>query len=176
MIIAISGLHGTGKSTIGKLIAKTLKIRYYSTGEAFRELAKQNNMTIKEFTQYTENHPNIDLELDKKVIEFAKQGNIIIDSQLSGFLLKDIADFKIHLICPLNVRVERMANRDQMSHEEKIIETRLREESELERFNRLYNINLSDEETINKTFDLIIDTENLTIQEIIDLILSKLKE
>lgn len=176
MIITISGLHGTGKSTIGKLIADALKIKYYSTGEVFRELAKQKEMTIEEFTAYAENNPNIDVELDKKVIELAKQGNILIDSQLSGFLLKDIADFKIHLICPINVRVERMATRDQTSYHEKIVETKLREESELERFNRLYDVDLNDLEIINKIFDLIIDTENLTIQQIVYLILSKLKE
>jgi len=32
MIITISGLHGTGKSTAGKLVAKALGLDYYSTG------------------------------------------------------------------------------------------------------------------------------------------------
>ena len=41
MIITISGLHGTGKSTIGKKLAENLGIRYYSTGQAFRELANE---------------------------------------------------------------------------------------------------------------------------------------
>ncbi|MGB5910387.1 MAG: cytidylate kinase family protein [Promethearchaeia archaeon] len=176
MILSISGFHGTGKSTIGKLIAESLGITYYSTGEAFRELAKEKEMTLAEFTEFVENHPNVDLELDEKIIEIAKKDNIVIDSQLSGFLLKDIADFKIHLVCPIDIRVKRMAARDQTSYKTKLKETALREKSELERFKKLYNIDLNNIKEVNETFDLIIDTENLTIEEVLKLILLKLKE
>ncbi|MFX0019648.1 MAG: (d)CMP kinase [Promethearchaeota archaeon] len=176
MILSISGFHGTGKSTIGKLIAESLGITYYSTGEAFRELAKEKNMTLAEFTEYVENHPDVDFELDEKVIEIAKKDNIVIDSQLSGFLLKDIASFKIHLVCPIDIRVKRMAARDKTSYQIKLKETKLREKSELERFKKLYNIDLNNIKEVNETFDLIINTENLTIKEVLELILLKLKE
>lgn len=176
MIITISGLHGTGKSTIGKLIADSLDLSYYSTGEAFRELAHEKNMSLKEFTEYVENNPNIDLNLDEKIIQIAKKGDIIIDSQLSGFLLKDIADFRIHLVCPIDVRVKRMCSRDQSLYEEKLKETILRENSEAIRFKKLYQIDITDLDKINENFDLIINTENLTIREIVDIILKKLNE
>jgi len=176
VILTITGFHGTGKSTIGKLIAESLGITYYSTGEAFRELAKEKEMTLAEFTEFVENHPDVDLELDEKIIQVAKKDNIIIDSQLSGFLLKDIADFKIHLVCPIDIRVKRMAGRDQTSYKAKLKETTLREESELERFKKLYNIDLNNIKEVNETFDLIINTENLTIEEVLKLILLKLKE
>ena len=79
MIIAISGLHGTGKSTIAKLMAERLGILYYSTGQAFRDLAKENDMSLEEYTIFVENHPDIDKNLDNKVVNMAKKGNIIID-------------------------------------------------------------------------------------------------
>ncbi|MFX1287752.1 MAG: (d)CMP kinase, partial [Promethearchaeota archaeon] len=139
MIIAISGLHGTGKSTIAKLLADKLGILYYSTGQAFRDLAKENNMSLEDYTRFVEKHPDIDKELDNKVVNMAKKGSIIIDSQLSGHLLKTIATFKVHLTCPLDVRIKRMAGRDQTSYEEKLKETTIREKSELERFKKLYN-------------------------------------
>lgn len=176
MILTISGLHGTGKSTIGKLIAKTLGIKYYSTGQAFRELAIEKKMTLEEFTEFVEEHPEIDLELDNKINKVAKEGNIIIDSQLSGHLLKDLADFKIHLICPLETRVKRMSSRDQTSYEIKLNETIIREKSELERFRRLYYIDLSNSDKIREIFDLVINTENLTIDEVLKKILYKLKK
>jgi cytidylate kinase len=176
VILTISGFHGTGKSTIGKLIAEFLGITYYSTGEAFRELAKEKEMTLAEFTEYVENHPEVDLELDDKIVEIAKKDNIIIDSQLSGFLLKDTADFKIHLVCPIDIRVKRMAGRDQASYKKKLKETTLREKSELKRFKKLYNIDLNNIKNVNETFDLIINTENLTIEEVLKIILLKLKE
>jgi predicted cytidylate kinase len=175
MIISVSGLHGTGKSEIAKLIADRLGILYYSTGQMFRDLAKEKNMTLEEYTNYVEYHPDIDKELDNKVVNIAKKGNIIIDSQLSGYILKSIADFRIHLTCPLELRVKRMSERDQTSFEEKLKETTLREKSELERFKKLYNIDLSDKNSINESFDLVINTENLSIEEVLDKILSEVK-
>ena len=171
MILTISGKHGSGKSVIGKKIALALDIKYYSTGQAFRDLAKEMNMSLEAFSQYVENHPEIDQELDKKIVEIAKKGDIIIDSQLSGHLLQNIADFKIMLKCPLETRVKRMADRDHTSYEEKLKETRVRENSEQERFKILYEIDLED----NTIYDLILETENLSIEEVLNKILSVIK-
>lgn len=176
MILTISGLHGTGKSTIGKKLAKFLGIKYYSTGEAFRDLAKDMNMSLKKFTHYVEENPEIDKQLDKKIIDIAKKGNIIVDSQLSGYILESIADFKILLTCPLETRVKRMAERDLTSNEDNLKETLLREKSELKRFKELYNIDLSDNDKIKKMYDLRINTQNLTIEEVLNRILSSLNK
>jgi len=176
MILTISGLHGTGKSTVGKLIAKKLGIKYYSTGQIFRDLAKEMNLTLEDFTEYVENNPNIDKRLDDKIIDIANKGDVIIDSQLSAYILKSIADFKILLTCPLEIRVRRITERDNASYNEKLKETLLREESELERFKKLYNIDLNDAEKNGKIYDLIIDTGNLTVEEISEKILSAVKK
>ena len=176
MIITISGLHGTGKSTIGKIIAEKLNLQYYSTGQAFRDLAKEMNMTLEEFTKYVERNPEIDKRLDDKINQIAQQGNIIIDSQLSGYILHTSADYKILLTCPLETRVKRMAERDNTNYEEKLKETKLRENSELERFKMLYDIDLGDQEDLNRLYDLIINTENLTIEEIVRMILGNIEK
>ena len=175
MILTISGLHGTGKSTIAKLIAEKLGLQYYSTGQAFRDLAQEMNMTLEKFSEYAEKNPEIDKKLDSKILGIARKGNIIIDSQLSGYILKSIAAFKILLICPLEIRVKRMAERDNVNYKLKLKETEMREKSELERFKHLYNIDLSDQEEIQDLYDLIIDTENLTIEDVLEKILSTLK-
>jgi cytidylate kinase len=176
MIITISGLHGTGKSTVGKILSEKLNMRYYSTGQAFRDLAQENNMTLRQFTDYVEDHPEIDQKLDAKIIDIAQKGDIIIESQLSGYLLKDVADFKILLTCPIETRIKRMVERDDSSHNEKFIETISREKSELERFKKLYNIDLEDNEKNIQLYDLIIDTEKLSVGEIVDIILSTIDE
>ncbi len=174
MIIAVSGLHGTGKSSISKKIAERLKLEYYSTGNAFREFAEKMNMTLEEFSEYVEKNPEIDKDLDTRIVDIAKKGNIVAESQLSGYLLENIADYKILLKCPLSIRVKRMAERDSTDYEEKLKETEFREKSELERFKLLYNIDLSDENRAKKIFDLILDTKNLTIEETVHKILSTL--
>jgi len=176
MILTISGLHGTGKSTIGKLVAEKLGIKYYSTGQAFRDLAKETNLTLEEFTEFVENNPDIDKKLDHKIIEIAQKGNIIIDSQLSAYILESIADFKILLICPLEIRVKRMTERDNEFYDKKLEETTMREKSELIRYKKLYNIDLKDEEKIGKIYNLIINTGNLTVDEVLEQILTAVKK
>ncbi|MFX0002875.1 MAG: (d)CMP kinase [Candidatus Hodarchaeota archaeon] len=176
MIITISGLHGTGKSTIAKLIAEKLKIQHYSTGQAFRDLAQEMGMSLEEFTIYAEKNPDIDEKLDNKIIRIAHEGNIIIDSQLSGYILKNIADFKILLTCSLKTRIKRMTERDRSTYEDKLKETTLREKSELERFKRLYDIDLNNQNELSQIYDLVIDTENLKIEEIVEIILSNLEK
>ncbi|MFW9821742.1 MAG: (d)CMP kinase [Candidatus Thorarchaeota archaeon] len=175
MILTISGLHGTGKSTVGKLISQKLGIRYYSTGQAFRDLAKERNFSLEEYTDYVEKNPHIDKLLDDRITEIAKKDNVIIDSQLSAYILETIADFKILLTCPLKTRVTRMAERDKSSYQDKLKETLVREESELARYNKLYDIDLNDQLKIENLYDLIVDTTELTIEEVLDLILSALK-
>ena len=176
MIVTISGLHGTGKSTVGKMLSEKLGVKYYSTGQAFRELAEEKKMSLKEFTDYVEDHPEIDLELDNKIIDIAKQGDLIVDSQLSGYLLKDVADFKILLTCPIEIRIKRMADRDHSTLEEKINETFVREKSELERFKKLYNISLENSKKNRQLYDLIVDTEKLSAHEVVEKILSVINE
>jgi cytidylate kinase len=176
MIITISGLHGTGKSTIGKLISEKLGLQYYSTGQAFRDIADEMDITLEELTKYAEKNPEIDEKLDNKIYNIAQKGNVVIDSQLSGYLLKSIADFKILLICPLETRVKRMAKRDNTNYNKKLKETKMREKSELKRFKKLYKIDMHDRNQIINLYDLIINTEDLTEEEILNKILRVLEK
>lgn len=176
MILAISGLHGTGKSTVGRKVAESLGMIYFSAGDAFRELAKLKNMTLEEFSTYVEENEEIDKKLDEKIVEVAKRGNTLIESQLSAFLLEGIADFKILLTCPLEVRVKRMAGRDGSSYEEALKETEFREKSELDRFKLLYNIDLSDKKKQQALYDFILNTEDITVEESVEIILNEIKK
>ncbi len=50
--ITLSGLAGSGKSTVGKQLAKALKLDFHSIGEISRNKAKEKNMSISEFQNY----------------------------------------------------------------------------------------------------------------------------
>ena len=177
MIITISGFHGTGKSTIGKLLAKKLNLNYYSTGYAFRDLAEEMNMTLEEFTIYTEKHPEIDEKLDEKVIKIGKmQDNIVIESLLSSYFLKDSADYKILLKASLETRIKRMIIRDNSDYQKKLKETEIREKSEIDRFRELYDIDINNKQLKKEIFDLIVETDDLTIKQVLDIILHKIKK
>ena len=168
MNISFAGLHGTGKSTIAKKVAQYFDMTFYSTGMAFRELAKLKKMTLEEFSHYSEDHFEIDRLLDGKIRLLAEMTgkSYVFDGQLPAFMLGDLNSYRILLICDNDVRLMRMASRDNRSLEDQQKETTAREESERERFIQLYNIDILDPETILKNFDLIINTTKLNIEEI----------
>ncbi|MBI2112124.1 AAA family ATPase, partial [Candidatus Woesearchaeota archaeon] len=83
MIITISGTAGSGKSTVGKLLAKKLKYKHYSMGDLQRQIAEQRGITLLELGKLEETDPSIDKELDQKQIQLGKTENkFIIDGRL----------------------------------------------------------------------------------------------
>ena len=85
MIITISGIAGSGKSTVAKLLAKKLNYKHYSIGDFMRQIAKERKLTLLELSKQAEKDNSIDKELDKKQIELGKtKDNFVIDSRL-GF-------------------------------------------------------------------------------------------
>lgn len=170
MKIAISGLHGTGKTTIAKRIAEKLNINHYSTGILFRELAKERGMSLEELSRLAEKDRSIDIALDEKIKDYATKGNCVLDNQLSPYLLGDIMDYCVLLKCAKDVRLSRMAERDSDDMDQKIRETEIREESERKRFVEYYGIDLLDSGMILATFDLIVDTTHLNIEAVVEVV------
>ena len=72
--ITISGLPGTGKTTVAKLLEKRLGLRYVYSGEIFREMAKKHKMSLEEFGKYCETHREIDEELDRYQLDYFTAG------------------------------------------------------------------------------------------------------
>ena len=170
MIVVFAGLHGTGKSTIAKQVAQKINATFYSTGMAFRDLAKEKNMSLEQFSKYSEQNLDIDKELDQKIYQMAQKGqNYVFDGQLPAYILKSLSNYNIMLKCDEKIRIERMATRDGRTFEEQKHETLIREESERQRFIQLYNIDILDSTSILKTYHLILDTTALGIEEIVSI-------
>jgi cytidylate kinase len=160
VVITVSGIHGTGKTTAAKHLAKKLKLRYVGAGEVFRQLAKEKKMPLKEFSKYAEKRPSIDLMIDNRTAAAAKENNVLIDGRLSGWMAKR-ADFRILLTAPLEVRVKRMAQREGRKYRDVLAETEAREKSETMRFKRFYGVDVND----LSAFDLVLNTRGLSIDQ-----------
>ena len=165
VVVAISGLHGAGKTTVARAVARNSGLNYISAGEVFRQLAKERGMTLDEFSRYVERHPAIDRRIDERTIRTTRKGNSLIDARLAGWMAKG-ADLKIFLAAPLEVRAERIAKREQRSLKDVLRETVARERSEKKRFKRLYGIDLED----RSVFDLVLNTERLSAREVIRIV------
>lgn len=160
VVIAVSGLHGAGKTTIVRALAKKFKLRYICAGTIFRQLADAHGMTLDEFSRYAERHPAIDRDIDKRTAAAAGEGSVLIDARLAGWMAKR-ADVKIMLTAPLKVRARRIARRERRSYREVFEETVKRERSEARRFKRLYGIDIDD----SSPFDLVLNTQRLRASE-----------
>lgn len=165
IVIAISGPAGSGKTTYAKVLAEKLGLRYFSAGSIFREIAKKKGLTLEELSRIAENDPSIDLEIDRRTLEEANKGNIIVEGHLVAWIVKDVADVKIYVKAPLIERVKRIAVRENRSIDDVLRETVSRENSQRKRFYDYYGIDIRD----LSIFDLMIDTTNLSINDVIEI-------
>lgn len=162
VVVAISGLHGAGKTTAARAIAKKFKLRYICAGAVFRQLAKEHGMTLDEFSRHAERHPKIDRAIDRRTAEAAKGDNVLIDARLAGWIAKR-ADLKILLTAPVKIRAKRISKRERRSYRSVLRETVKRERSEAKRFKRFYGIDIND----CSPFDIVLSTERLSAREMV---------
>lgn len=171
--ITIGGPPGSGKTTIAEMLAERLGWKYVYTGDLFRKLAKEKGMSLLDFGEYAGEHPEIDRALDERQLELAREGNVILEGRVAGWICwaNGVEAFKIWLDAELEVRAERVAKREEKDTETVIWEIKEREDSEHARYQLLYNFDLSD----RSFYDIVIDTAPLDPGQICDLILLKLQ-
>ena len=123
LVVCISGMAGTGKSTLAKKLAEKYDLRYYSGGDALRELAAAEGYDSSRrgwwespeglrFLEKREQNHEFDKAVDDKLLEYAQQGCVLLDSWTMPWLLK--TGFKIWLIASEEKRAERIAERDKL--------------------------------------------------------------
>jgi len=167
-IIAVSGPHGSGKSTAAKKVAEALNYEYISAGELFREMAESAQMNLEEFSKQAETKDEIDKFIDDKTVELAeKKDNIVVDAQLGGWMLKDKADMLVYITAPFEVRISRIVQREGKTAEQVRHETKTREESEKSRYQKLYKIDISD----LTIYDIILNSQKFSATDCVKIIL-----
>ncbi|TMI24996.1 cytidylate kinase [Candidatus Bathyarchaeota archaeon] len=157
MIITVSGPHGTGKSTYAAKLASALGLRHVSAGQLFRKLAKEKGYSLEQFGQLAAEDPAIDRVVDEETMKEAEKGDLVIDGQLTGWVLREVADLRIYLTAPENIRFERIAERDRMGIEEARKLTLQREKVQNERYKKHYGLRLED----RTIYHIILDTSFL---------------
>jgi cytidylate kinase len=161
LVITVSGPHGTGKSTYARALAQALQLRYISAGEIFRDLAKQQKLSLEALSSQAAEDPSIDRMLDERTKTEARRGNVVIDAQLGAWMAKDLVDVKVLLTAPDEVRFKRIAEREGVGIEQARRETEYREAIQQKRYKEYYGIDVTD----LSFYDIRIDTGLRPIEE-----------
>ncbi len=172
MRVTISGPIGSGKSTAGNILAEELGYEFFSGGYFFREKAKNMGMSLEEFSEYAEIHPEIDREIDDLNLDLLKRKHdIVLESRLAGWICvrTGIDAFKVYIDASLHVRKARVESRDSISSEGAIIE---RENSERKRYMDFYSIDFAD----TSIYDLIISSDALSAEQVAGEIYARIRE
>lgn len=172
IVVCISGMAGTGKSTLSKKLAKKYKLRYYSGGDALKALAAEEGYDSSSrgwwesqeglsFLEKREKNLKFDKAVDDKLLEYAQQGDVLLDSWTMPWLLK--IGFKIWLVASVEKRAERIAKRDKIRLREALRVLKEKEARTKTIYKKLYGFTLGED---FEPFDLVLDTDALNAKEV----------
>ena len=156
MRVTVSGLPGSGTTTLAEALSSRFDLEHVSSGDVFRAMARERGVTLAEFGRIAEEDPEIDREIDERQREIARErDDVVMEGRLSGWMVED-ADLRVWLAAPLEVRAERVADREEQTVEEAHDEIEKRQNSESRRYREIHGIDIGD----LSVYDLVIDTSH----------------
>ena len=169
--VAIGGPPGSGKTTAARRLAERLGLELVSAGAEFRAEAARRGLDLEAFSRYAESHPEVDRELDERMLAAARPGRLL-DARLAGALLRRRGRpvLWIAVVASPDVRAERLATRDGVPLEHARRQMAEREASEARRFRALYGFDPDRERP-----DLIVDSTALGPDEVVAALLERLR-
>jgi len=172
VVVCIGGMAGSGKSTLARKLAEKYELRYFSGGDALKALAVEEGYGSigpgwwesregMRFLEAREKDHRFDEAVDKKLLQMARKGNVILDSWTMPWLLEGA--FKIWLEASPEKRAKRIAGRDRMGFGEALDALKRKEKQTKTIYKKLYGFNLGEDFA---PFNFILDTNNLKSEEV----------
>lgn len=174
LLITISGPPGSGTTTAAQKVGATLGLDLLLGGQLFRTMAAESGMDLPAFGAYAAAHPEVDVELDRRLVKRARQGGVVIESRLAGWisLNEGLDALRVGLGCDDLVRAERVAAREGTTVDQALADNAAREKVEQDRYLALYGIDVSD----STPYHLVLDTGVLDAEQICDRIVAAARE
>jgi predicted cytidylate kinase len=172
MRITISGPPGSGKTTVCRRLSEMLSIECVISGEVFRQMAKNHDLSLAEFGELAKNDSSYDRMLDDRMLEIARENDtIILEGRLTAYMLTrhGLEAFKVYLDADMQERANRISKREEIPMEIVLERIKERERCEAARYLEYYGIDISDQ----SVYDLVLDTTNIPAEKVADLILDK---
>lgn len=179
--ITISGRIASGASTLATHLSNILGWEFLNGGEIFRQFTREKGLNIV----HSSKRPDLfDIEYEEKIKKLLKNNkHQVVQSHLAGFDAQGIKGvYKILTVCEdtlgedkVEIRIDRLVNRDGKRVEDAKEETLERERQNLEKWRRLYMKNDPDWVYWDKKYyDLIVNTYSLNAEESIETVLKSI--
>ena len=172
-IITITGETGSGVSTVVRKLAESLDYRSFSAGGLFRNIARQRNMTVEQLNDYARHNNMIDREIDTLIRRLGEGSEIVLDARLGYYWIHD--SFRVYLQVDPDIAAHRIYadisegkryEEGATTIDQTIINLQRQAESTQERYFHDYGLDIEN----TKPFDLIVNTDDKTPEEIVALI------
>ncbi|MDR0451065.1 MAG: cytidylate kinase family protein [Treponema sp.] len=162
--VAVSGKSGCGNTTVSRLAAGKLNLRFINF--TFRTLAEEKGLSLAEVMKLAATDDSWDREVDSRQALIAREkGGCVLGSRLAIWILPE-ADLKVYLRARPETRTARIVKREGGSFEAVAAFTAERDRQDRERYLRIYNI----DNDLYEFADLIIDTDEINAEQIAQLI------
>lgn len=172
--ITVGGRAGTGTSTLAHILEERTGLPYVYGGRIFRDAAAARGLTLAEFGRLCEEDPSVDRGLDDRQIELLREGGLILESRLAGWLAfrNGIDSFRVWVVCDEEERIRRITSRDGGDTALQAARTSEREASERSRYARYYGVDLDEVEP----YDLVLDSTERSPEDLADEVLARMSE
>jgi len=166
VLITLSGLPGSGTSTVARAVASQLGLDHLDGGTVFRTLASEHGSSLSEFARLAERDDAIDRSLDDRLVTRAREGDVVLESRLAGWLATRgaVSSLRVWISCDERERARRVGGRDGHDLDGALATNRSREASERTRYLGYYAIDLAD----LTIYDLVVDSTDTPPEQVID--------
>ena len=180
--IVIAGLPAVGKTTIAQELAKEFNFNLYNGGDILKMLANEKGYTTsgsdwwdtreaKKFMSERRSNPLFDKEVDQKLVDLVKNGNVIITSYTLPWLAPQ--SLKFWLKGSLSNRAKRMAYRDNIAVNTAVEIIQERDTENTGIYQKLYGFEFGSDLSV---FDFILNTDLLCLDSLIEISKSIIRE
>ncbi len=165
MLLTVSGLPGSGTSTLARRVAAALGLDHLDGGQVFRAMAAERGLDVAGFGALAEGDPDIDVELDTRLARRGAEGDVVLESRLAGWIatLEGLAALRIWVACDTEERARRVSRREASDPGRARAENEARESSEAQRYRSYYAIDIAD----LSPYDLIVDSTTAPADDLV---------
>jgi predicted cytidylate kinase len=171
VLITISGLPGSGKTTVAGLVPRALGLEHVYAGDIFRRQAEARGLTLEAYLRQAETDPSIDRALDEQIQRRAAAGDAVLEGRLAAFVADraGVPALKVFLDASEAVRAGRIVGREGGVTAERLRQMQEREASDRRRYRGIYGVDYHD----RARYDLVIVTDRRAPEDLAEEIVGK---